>query len=107
MPYADPERQADFQASWHQREKMRRNAAARARRRAAVALIRSLKEGRPCVDCGGLFPHYVLDFDHVRGEKLYELNHMTRHTYSRERILAEVAKCDLVCANCHRIRTHG
>lgn len=63
----------------------------------------SLKTG-PCVDCGGNFPPCVMDFDHVRGEKVANVSQMIR--WSRERVLAEVAKCDLVCANCHRVRTH-
>lgn len=64
-------------------------------------LIR-LKTG-PCLDCGGAFPPECMDFDHVRGTKSFNIG---EHFYMREeRLLEEVAKCDLVCANCHRIRT--
>lgn len=71
----------------------------------AHAYVRSEKEGKPCADCGALYPSYVLDFDHVRGEKEFAISqHQTR---SPEQIAVEIAKCDLVCANCHRIRTHG
>ena len=58
----------------------------------------------PCVDCGNSFPPCVMDFDHVRGEKVTSVSRMLR--WSRERLLAEIAKCDLVCSNCHRLRTH-
>lgn len=64
--------------------------------------MRALKEGKPCADCGGVFPPVCMDFDHVRGEKLCNVAKMG--TYAWSRVLEEIAKCDLVCANCHRIR---
>lgn len=58
------------------------------------------------MDCGELFPSYVMQFDHRPGEKKRRpVSHMV--AYSREAIDEEVTKCDLVCANCHAIRTHG
>lgn len=58
----------------------------------------------PCVDCGGTFPPCVMDWDHRPGEeKLFQLGTAVR--WGRTAALAEIAKCDLVCANCHRIRT--
>lgn len=59
----------------------------------------------PCLDCGRTFPPFCMDFDHVRGEKLYNVGCMAYSTAKRTLILAEIEKCDLVCANCHRIRT--
>lgn len=57
----------------------------------------------PCADCGNRFPPVCMDFDHVRGEKKFSLSRaMTR---SMEEVLSEIAKCEVVCANCHRIRT--
>lgn len=60
----------------------------------------------PCHDCGQAFPACCMDFDHRAGEtKLHNVGSMFAHHYGRELIAAEVSKCDLVCANCHRIRT--
>jgi hypothetical protein len=57
----------------------------------------------PCVDCGEDNP-VVLEFDHRnRDEKIKSVSHMTTH--SRESVMAEVAKCDVRCVNCHRLRT--
>ena len=56
----------------------------------------------PCVDCGEADP-VVLEFDHVRGEKLGNVSDL--RAASMKKIIAEVAKCDVVCANCHRRRT--
>lgn len=60
---------------------------------------------RSCADCGGRFPHFVMDWDHRPGEvKLFNISY-AKSSFARERVVAEIAKCDLVCANCHRIRT--
>lgn len=57
----------------------------------------------PCADCGGRFPAVCMDFDHRPGEtKTGEISGFTRGIEALKR---EIAKCDLVCANCHRIRT--
>jgi len=61
-------------------------------------------KSHPCTDCGRVYPSYVMDFDHVRGEKIGEVGQMIHRRW--EIIEAEIAKCDLVCSNCHRMRTH-
>ena len=60
----------------------------------------------PCFDCGIKYPPYVMHFDHVPelGEKKSEISDMWSH--KEETILAEVAKCQLVCSNCHAVRTY-
>lgn len=65
--------------------------------------IDALKAG-PCTDCGGRFPACAMDFDHLSG-KSFGISRAKRRYMSREKILAEVAKCELVCSNCHRVRT--
>ena len=63
-------------------------------------------KSRPCVDCGGTFDVCCMDFDHKEGtKKEYNIGTMFAHHYSRELIEIELAKCELVCSNCHRIRT--
>lgn len=60
----------------------------------------------PCKDCGRSFPYYVMDFDHRHGTgKLKDISHTI--SWSIDRIIRETEKCDVVCANCHRIRTYG
>jgi len=70
--------------------------------------ILELKKDKPCIDCGNLYPSCVMDFDHRAGEtKIRSISWMVLHdTSNMEKIKLEIAKCDLVCANCHRIRTH-
>jgi len=62
----------------------------------------ALKAG-PCMDCGGTFPTECMDWDHVRGEKTTNVAKL--NDCSLAKVMDEIAKCDLVCANCHRIRT--
>jgi hypothetical protein len=81
------------------------DAEARRKRARAEARTRYLIEyfnTHPCVDCGETDP-VVLEFDHLR-DKRFEI---TSQFASRnwQEILDEIAKCDVVCANCHRRRT--
>jgi len=65
-------------------------------------LFRKLKSNETCFDCNNIYPYYVLHFDHVE-DKRYEVANL-RHA-SLEKLLSELEKCDLICANCHAIRT--
>ena len=70
--------------------------------------ISSIKNDSPCMDCGEQYPFYVMDFDHVRGEKELNISRALRRTgdWSIDRILAEIRKCEVRCSNCHRIATY-
>jgi hypothetical protein len=58
----------------------------------------------PCMDCKGEFPFFSMDFDHRPNEvKCFGIG--SGYRASADRLIAEIAKCDVVCANCHRIRT--
>ena len=58
----------------------------------------------PCVDCGQTDVR-VLEFDHVQGNKSANITRMLDNAVSWETIEAEIAKCEVRCANCHRIKT--
>jgi len=75
-------------------------------KRTTGVMVAKLKSETPCADCGGVFPACCMDFDHLPGSvKTNSVGTMVAHGHNREAVLAEIAKCDLVCANCHRIRT--
>lgn len=68
--------------------------------------IDDYKASHPCSDCGLSFPPECMDFDHRDGvSKTTEVSRMRVATAPWSRIQEEMAKCDLVCACCHRIRT--
>jgi hypothetical protein len=77
----------------------------RVRQAGMVELLRDLRRV-PCADCGGIFKPYQMDFDH-RDPATKSFNVMTGRAMlmSTAKVLAEVAKCDIVCVNCHRLRT--
>ena len=57
-----------------------------------------------CIDCGE--PDWVvLTFDHVRGNKLYNVGTMVANGHKLEAIIAEIDKCVVRCANCHQRKT--
>jgi hypothetical protein len=67
------------------------------------AFLLDYKTKTPCFDCKAFYPSYVMDFDHVYGKKYLDVSKLI--AYKHERMLEEIAKCQLVCANCHRKRT--
>lgn len=75
-----------------------------ARRRALKEMV-SLAKRRPCLDCDQSYPHYVMDFDHVRGEKIGHIAVLVHECVPIVMLEEEIMKCDVVCANCHRERT--
>lgn len=67
--------------------------------------LTKIKETAGCADCGNKNP-IVLDFDHL-GNKKYNVSRMVHDGMSWKAIKKEIEKCEVVCANCHRIRTHN
>jgi len=58
----------------------------------------------PCLDCGGRVAQCAMDFDHRDpSSKIRSVTRMIGG--STDRMLVEASKCDIVCANCHRLRT--
>src|SRR5690349_17441193 len=104
MPSKDPEKRAAHNRAYYERNKqdrLRRNEEVRKRN---FAYTRDIKENTPCADCGVQYPYYVMDFDHL-GDKVADVSKMCNNLVSLETLQAEIDKCELVCANCHRIRT--
>jgi hypothetical protein len=112
MPLKDPEARRAYQ-----REYMKRYFANNPQRKAEyLARVAANNErygqerrqwvaeyllSHPCIDCGETDPD-VLDFDHVRGKKLFCIGRAVQGGYSMTSLVAEVAKCEVRCANCHR-----
>ncbi|MDE2425612.1 MAG: hypothetical protein KGO96_06860 [Elusimicrobia bacterium] len=67
--------------------------------------IQKYKESIPCKDCGIKYNYWVMEFDHIRDKK-YEISFMINSTHSDKTIWEEIAKCELVCTNCHKVRTY-
>ena len=70
--------------------------------------LRDYKSQNPCTDCKQKFPWYVMEFDHLLGRSQPGDVTLSRvvNTGSIDRVKREMAKCHLVCANCHKVRTN-
>ncbi|HVI40498.1 MAG TPA: RNA ligase family protein [Anaerovoracaceae bacterium] len=81
----------DRQAQYERRYKQRRH------------WLDSIKIASGCVDCQLTDPPECLTFDHVRGPKKFNIGQSWNQ--GRQALQEEIAKCEVVCANCHAIRT--
>lgn len=103
MPYRDQKDQREASARHYARHKpeyIERKDARRLRLKAAMAQAKA----KPCMDCGGFFRAVAMDFDHRDpATKLMSASSIPA-TGSFRVMQEELAKCDLVCSNCHRVR---
>lgn len=72
------------------------------RRKRVYGDIYSKYKSGPCKDCGKTYHPCQMHFDHLRDKK-HNIGHLV--TSSTKKLEEEISKCDLVCANCHALRT--
>lgn len=114
MPHKDPEKSKAYRSKymrevWYPKNKEKHIGYVRRNKERVAAFIENYKRQRSCMDCGFSgkeFP-YVLDFDHLceGAAKKFNVGSWSRSVLSIRAIEQEMEKCELVCANCHRIRT--
>jgi len=75
------------------------------KRNAIATLIAEYKQEKGCADCKEKYPYWMLDFDHIR-DKSFTISNHRMSTAKIDIIKKEIEKCEVVCANCHRNRTH-
>lgn len=97
---ANRDRLSAYQREYRAANKERARATNARHRAKAKARLDELR-ANPCVDCGVQYDVAAMEFDHVRGVKKYEI---TLTSSRRKDFAEELAKCELRCANCHRIR---
>ena len=96
---------------WHYRQNKdlyrQRAKAQNLKTRAAIrGYVLDYLRGHPCVDCGEADP-VVLEFDHREGtQKRFNIGNAVTDGYGLSTVIAEIAKCDVRCANCHRRETY-
>jgi hypothetical protein len=104
MPWTAADQHA-FNVRYYAENREEEIARVRVRAAATLEFLRELRRV-PCADCGGAFQPYQMDFDH-RDPSTKAFQVTDRLTVSRARLLAEIDKCDVICANCHAIRTYA
>jgi hypothetical protein len=101
----DVERKRAYQrAHYHANKEMWRRK--RMRYEAKIRDLILAAKDRPCTDCGGRWHPLVMEFDHLPGSrKRANLGDGRARRFGWETIQEEIAKCEVVCPTCHRIRT--
>jgi hypothetical protein len=75
-------------------------------RKKIIEWYREIKRNTPCKDCGKIYSPWVMEFDHLDSHKKdFNVSKLVAKNCCKDRILKEIEKCELVCANCHRERT--
>lgn len=94
----------EYQKAYYKKHPLSIDKSAKERQQRIRDYIRSVKDA-PCVDCNEKYPYYVMDFDHINGVKSFNLSIAANKFKSLKKIKDEIEKCEIVCSNCHRIRT--
>lgn len=97
-----------YERSWSKKNKERSKQHKKNNREKRIKILKKIlcdAKNKPCVDCGIRYEQYVLDFDHVTKDKKISISKMVNLAYNVDVFLSEMAKCELVCSNCHRVRT--
>ena len=106
MPYVDREKQKEYKNAWN-KEYYRRNTKQEIKRVATRKAklrdwLNEYRKSTSCSVCGESDPA-CLDFHHTNPkEKEFSLGDTKASGFSKKRLLNEIQKCVVVCANCHR-----
>lgn len=101
---ANPTYHKDYLVKWEKKNQEKVKQYRKNRWNKKDEFLTKLKS-KPCFDCGNLYPPFAMHFDH-RDPKLKVKSISNMMSRSESEILKEVSKCDLVCANCHAVRTY-
>ena len=105
MPSTRPQR--PYNVKYYARNRRREIDRVMTRQRATLEFLRELRRV-PCKDCRRRFLAHQMDFDHRDpSTKSFQVTDSGAMLAPRSRLLAEIAKCDVVCATCHAIRTYA
>jgi hypothetical protein len=100
---------SDYRNKWYSSNKETNRNNARIRRQNLLPVVHKwigdYLLAHPCVDCGNK-DILVLEFDHVTGNKDFNIVEFARTHLNLNKVKAEVAKCEVRCVNCHRKMTN-
>jgi len=114
MPFKDADKRRQYQKDYHERwyrdngDKRRKQV--RERRRKTRDWLADVKKQGECSVCGlsGQIAHWALEYHHRHGEeKIASISYLVGNGYGRQTIEDEMAKCDLICSNCHRMEHYN
>jgi hypothetical protein len=95
---------AAYHRDWYAKNREKRIAQIRAYKKKVWDAVRA-KKCVPCADCGVQYSYWIMQFDHVQ-DKSFGIGSTSTRRYGLTKILEEIEKCEVVCANCHADRTY-
>jgi hypothetical protein len=104
MPWKDINKQREAIRKHYAKNREKYIAKAYKKRLDLRIWVNEMKASTPCTDCKKNYPYYVMDFDHLSDKKV--LISRVINSGSWKQVREEIAKCEIVCSNCHRERTH-
>ena len=111
MPFKDADKRREYQREyhkkWYQSNADKRRAQVRLRRKQVREKLQMVKAQGECVMCGlsGSIATWALDYHHINHhEKVASVSYLVGNGYSWKKIEKEIAKCELICSNCRRIK---
>ena len=101
MTTAEKARKRAYQNAWYAKNKDKRDAANSRWEKKNVDFFKEFKQGLACERCGEREP-FCLEFHHKDpSQKDFDVSTAVRR-FSRKRLMEEIDKCLILCANCHR-----
>lgn len=104
MPYKDSEKQKAAQHKSYLKNIDKNKEKNKTYRQNVRDYVRKQKESQPCMDCGIEYPYYIMEYDHIKDNKLKPVSYLAS-AGTMNQVIEEINKCDLVCSNCHKSRT--
>lgn len=101
MPYKDANERRAYKRKWYKKNSDKVKKEVRDRKKEIRDWLREYKQSLSCSQCPESHPA-CLDFHHSEGNKLIEISLCPSQGWSKERIKEEIAKCTVLCSNCHK-----
>lgn len=105
MPYSNKQDRRTYWVKHYKKNAPYYRARRDKKRKEIKTYVEQQKIGKPCMDCKIIYPVYVMDYDHLDNKK-YDVGSIHLRVSSLKTVQKEIDKCELVCSNCHRVRTY-
>ena len=109
MPYSNKDRARKYYKDYYWTNRTKWKGYNKKSRKVQANTLRVLiirEKSKPCADCKRWYKPWQMDFDHVRGTKRFSIGQSITCGLGITAFKEEIKKCDIICANCHRDRTH-
>lgn len=107
MPFKNKEKEKEWRKKWwsslSEKRKEEKQKKANHRNRLLKQFLADYKLNQKCKDCGYSKHHSALEFIHIKGKKSFNISFAKSISQAKK----EIEKCEVICSNCHRVRTYN